>query len=98
MIILFFTALLFAIAGCQVGVARLKPVWRPGTLPDSGLVLAMLFLFVPIIHSVAFGLGGVVTGLLVLILLIYAFYRISPFPFRKKRLKPIPPATLLRSS
>lgn len=91
-------ALLFAIAGCQVGVAQLKPVWRPGAIPDSSLVLAMLLLFVPIIHSVAFGLGGVVAGLLVLMLLIYAFQRISPFSFRKKRLKPIPPATLLRSS
>jgi hypothetical protein len=91
-------ALLFAIAGCQVGVARLKPVWRPGTVPDSSLVLVMLLLFVPIIHSVAFGLGGVIAGLLVLMLLIYAFLRISPFPFRKKRLKPIPPATPLGSS
>jgi hypothetical protein len=91
-------ALLFAIAGCQVGVARMKPVWRPGTVPDSSLVLVMLLLFVPIIHSVAFGLGGVITGLLILLLLIYAFYRISPFPLRKKRLKAIPPATPLGSS
>lgn len=90
--------LLFAYAGCLIGVRGLRPVWKSGSPSDSGLILAMLLFFVPFLHGVAVLIGGIAAGLAMLLLLLLAFHLTYPSRIRKKELKRGGRETLLPTS
>ncbi len=90
--------LLFAYAGCLIGVRGLRPVWKSGSPSDSGLILAMLLFFVPFLHGVAVLIGGIAADLAKLLLLLLAFHLTYTSRIRKKELKRGGRETLLTTS
>lgn len=88
-------ALLFTIAGGMIGIAKMHPMRHAAGRDESRLVVVLLLLCVPFLHSLAFAFGGALGGLAALLGLIFLFYQIAPLPRRKKRLKHRGGGTLL---
>lgn len=91
-------AFVFTIAGGMIGIARMNPMRYASGRDESKLVVALLLLCVPFLHSLAFAFGGAPGGLAALLGLTILFHQIAPMPRRKKRLKHGGGGTLLGTS
>lgn len=91
-------ALFLTLAGGMIGIAKMNPMRTSPGRDESKLVVVLLLLCVPFLHSLAFAFGGAPGGLAALLGLIFLFHQIAPMPRRKKRLKHRGEGTLLGTS